>query len=99
MPANPLAILAEFNIPQLDYELQPVSHGLINKSYAVLAKPRGQKLYFLQQIDRNVFKDIEGIMHNISIVSTHFKSLSNAPRYLSTLPARSGTNFFRYGSG
>jgi hypothetical protein len=96
MPEDNLpVILAEFNIPQLDYELCPVKHGLINKSYVVIEKSTNKKAYFLQQVDHNVFNDIEGIMHNIGVVSDHFKSDPDAPAHLSTQPTSSGANFFR----
>ena len=74
MPEDNLKeVLGEFDIPQHDYILHPIKHGLINKSYDVIEQSTNRKVYFLQQIDHNVFKDIEGIMHNIGVVTNHFK--------------------------
>ena len=92
-------VLGEFNIPQHDYEQHQVKHGLINKSYEVIERSTKNKLYFLQQIDRNAFSDIEGIMHNIGVVIDHFNSQSNSPGYLATLLTRSGTNYYKSEAG
>jgi len=100
MPAdNPKAILSEFDIPQHDYVLHSVKHGLINKSYAVSENSRGKKVFFLQQIDHNAFKNIEGIMHNIAVVSEHFISQPNAPRHLTVQPTNFGANYFKAETG
>ena len=96
---NPVAILAEFKIPQHPYKLHPVKHGLINKSYVVVDKSNNEKTYFLQQVDRNAFKDIEGIMHNIGVVSNHFKSQPDAPGHLTTQQTISGANYFKSAAG
>jgi len=96
MPAEILrAILTKFNIPQLDYDLQPVKHGLINKSFVVSNKSTNEKVYFLQQIDHNAFKDIEGIMHNIGVVSNHFINQPVAPKHLVTQQTKSGVNYYK----
>ena len=96
---NLRAILTEFDIPQLDYELHAVKYGLINKSYVVSEKSTGEKLYFLQQVDHNVFKDIEGIMHNIGVVTNHFNNQLRAPRYLTTQKTKSSANYYKSSAG
>jgi hypothetical protein len=96
---NPKEVLSKFNIPQCDYILHPVKHGLINKSYAVVEQSTNEKVFFLQQIDHNVFSDIEGIMHNISIVINHFNSKTEAPGHLSPQQTSSGTNYYKSDEG
>lgn len=88
-------ILTEFDIPQNNYAFIPIEHGLINKSYQVIENSGDHKAYFLQQIDHNVFANIEGIMHNIGVVSNHFNSLQEAPEHLTTLQTKSGANYFK----
>lgn len=100
MPAhNPTIILQEFNIPHHDYVLHTVKHGLINKSFVVSERSTGERLYFLQQVDHNAFKDIEGIMHNIGVVANHFNNRPSAPGHLSTLETKAGANFYKSGAG
>jgi len=96
---NLKAILSEFDIPQRDYELEQVKYGLINKSYNVVEKSSNKKCYFLQQVDHNAFKDIEGIMHNIGIVTNHFKSQPDAPEHLKTQETISGANYYKSTAG
>jgi hypothetical protein len=100
MPEDNLKeVLGEFDIPQLDFILHPIKHGLINKSYEVIEISTKQKLYFLQQIDQNAFNDIEGIMHNIGVVSNHFNSWPEAPGHLITQQTKSCANYYKSGAG
>ena len=100
MPEDNLKeVLGEFDIPQLDYILHPIKHGLINKSYEVIEKSTKRKAYFLQQIDHNVFSDIEGIMSNISLVTNHFKEQTKAPVHLDTKKIKSGANYYKSEAG
>jgi hypothetical protein len=100
MPEDILrAILAEFDIPRINYVLTPIEHGLINKSYKVIEEPIGQGEYFLQQIDHDAFADIEGIMHNIEVVCNHFKTLPEAPEHLSTQQTTTGANYYKSADG
>lgn len=94
-----IEILKHFEIPDKEYEIEEISIGLINKSYAVLERSSGIKKYFLQQVDHNVFPDIEGIMHNIEMVNRHFKSLPNAPLFLRSIPGKKYANYYRSGKG
>lgn len=48
-------------------EFQPIKTGLIHKSYRVIT-PDGD--WLLQQINTDVFKDIDGLMHNIDLVTS-----------------------------
>lgn len=96
---NFLAILAEFDIPKHNYKLQQVKYGLINKSYNVVDKSTGENLYFLQQVDHNAFKDIEGIMQNIGIITQHFFSQADAPAHLTSRETKSGSNYFKSAAG
>jgi hypothetical protein len=96
---NLKTILSEFDIPQRDYELEQVKYGLINKSYNVIERSSNKKCYFLQQVDHNAFKDIKGIMHNIGIVTNHFKSQPDAPEHLKTQETISGSNYYQSPAG
>ena len=100
MPGNNIVeVLGKFNIPQCNYKLDPVKHGLINKSYEVIDQGTNQKVYFLQQIDHNAFSDIEGIMSNISLVTNHFKEQTKSPVHLDTKEIKSGANYYKSETG
>lgn len=97
--SNIVDVLGKFNIPRCNYKLDPVKHGLINKSYAVIDQGTNRKVYFLQQIDHNAFSDIEGIMSNISLVTNHFKEQTKAPVHLATKEIKSGANYYKSEAG
>ena len=100
MPAEPpIDILAEFNIPRHTYELLPVAHGLINKSYLVIEDASATAQYFLQQIDHHAFNDIEGIMHNIGVVTDYFKDRPKPLGYLTTIMTNTGDNYYKSTKG
>lgn len=96
---EPSSILTHFSIPEKSYTLIKISHGLINKSYFVKDSATNRNIYFLQQIDRIIFQDIEGIMQNIAIVTEFFKSLANPPNYLVTQLTINGHNYYKSEDG
>ncbi len=96
--AEAAAILNHFAIPRRDYAVLPVRHGLINRSYKVTDKATGKPRYFLQQIDHHIFKDVEGLMHNIKQVTAHFELLPNPPGHLTTVNS-GDKNYYRSPAG
>jgi len=92
-------ILSHFDIPEDDYELHTVAHGLINTSYAVGQKSSGKNKYFLQKIDHIIFTDIAGLMNNIEVVCDHFNGLANPPQHLETLHTKDGSNYYKSAEG
>lgn len=63
MKTNPDVILSNFAVPAKTYTFQPINNGLINDTYLVITNAKA--VYILQRINHNVFKNIEGVMHNI----------------------------------
>lgn len=59
-------ILGSFLEVYEELEVVPLSIGHINKTYKVLAD--GIPLYILQQINAKVFKNVDGLMQNTSLV-------------------------------
>jgi Phosphotransferase enzyme family len=100
MPKAPLLqILSHFDIPEDVYEVVSVGHGLINQSYVVIQTSTKAKLYFLQQIDHHIFKDIPGLMQNIKLVTGHFTMLSHPPNHLTTINTKSKQNYYLSAAG
>jgi len=66
---NIAEICKEFNIDMV--EKQDITTGLIN-STSLITDKNGQK-YILQEINANVFKDVDGLMKNIQLVTDHIK--------------------------
>lgn len=89
------SVLKKFLIPSKDYSAEAITHGHINRSFAVIDKESNRKKYFLQQVDHSIFPDIEGIMSNIKLVEKHFEGLSHPPPVLSTIKTGTNSNFYR----
>jgi len=92
-------ILSYFDIPVGNYDITPIGHGLINKSYVVTEATTHENKYFLQQIDHNIFKDIPGLMQNIAVVTAYFKTLDNPPQHLRTYSTKTGQNYYHSATG
>jgi len=66
-------ILSHFAIWNEVGEPQPLRIGFINDSFVVPAKRIGEPSYCLQRINHRIFKDVEGLMRNIEIVTSHIR--------------------------
>jgi hypothetical protein len=99
MERNIKEIVSHFNIigESLDFEKNTTGH--INDSYYIRTKLTDHPGYFLQWINNNIFKNVEGLMDNICIVTDHLaqKLLENkdlAFKVLEIIPCKDGKNFY-----
>ena len=60
---GPNAVLHYFSIERKDYEIQPISQGYINDTFALLQD--GAPNYILQRLNVQVFSNIDLLMQNI----------------------------------
>ena len=67
-----LQILSHFAIDSKPVSCKPFGNGHINKTFEVITENGGH--YILQQVNNNVFKDIEMLMKNINYVSSYLIS-------------------------
>ena len=66
-------VLRHFAIWNEVQDPQPLRIGFINDSFVVQAKRVGETSYCLQRINHHIFKDVEGLMRNIEIVTSHIR--------------------------
>ena len=85
---------------------QPLRIGFINDSFVVPAKRVGETSYCLQRINHHIFKDVEGLMRNIEIVTTHIREKlliareDNIERkVLQLVPTKEGKLFYKTPEG
>ncbi len=64
-------IIDNFQIKWPITSMEPYGGGHINDTYYVQCQNEGGPDYLLQKVNSYVFKDIEGLMNNIEIVTTH----------------------------
>jgi len=67
-----LQILSRFALDSKPISCKPFGNGHINKTFKVITEKGGH--YILQQVNNNIFKDIEMLMRNINYVSSYLIS-------------------------
>ena len=99
-------ILKQFAIWNEVQEPQPLRIGFINDSFIVPAKRVGETSYCLQRINHHIFKDVEGLMRNIEIVTSHIREKlliareENIERkVLHLIPTKKGKLFYKTPEG
>jgi len=66
-------IAGQFNLPGEITSITPYGGGHINDTYKVHCAQAAVPNYVLQKVNHYVFKDMEGLMNNISKVSAHIR--------------------------
>ena len=99
-------ILNQFAIPNEVAWPEPLRIGFINDSFVVRAKRIGEKSYCLQRINHRVFKNVEGLMRNIQIVTEHIRKKLEAEgandierKVLKLVPTKDGKLFYKSPEG
>ena len=99
-------ILSQFAIWNEVQDPQPLRIGFINDSFVVPAKRIGETSYCLQRINHHIFKDVEGLMRNIEIVTSHIREKlliaheENIERkVLHLIPTKNGKLFYKTPEG
>lgn len=99
-------VLRHFAIWNEVQDPQPLRIGFINDSFVVQAKRVGETSYCLQRINHHIFKDVEGLMRNIEIVTSHIREkllisrTENIERkVLHLIPTKEGKLFYRSPEG
>lgn len=78
--------------------------GHINDTFRLNMEGEGIS-YLLQRINHNIFPNVEGLMHNIDLVTTHLKSVLKQEvvdvnrHTLSIIPTKEGEKFFKDANG
>ncbi|MBR1427398.1 MAG: aminoglycoside phosphotransferase family protein [Paludibacteraceae bacterium] len=99
-------ILNQFAIWNEVQEPQPLRIGFINDSFIVPAGRVGEPSYCLQRINHHIFKDVEGLMRNIEIVTSHIREkllIAREPnierKVLQLIPTKQGKLFYKSPAG
>lgn len=83
-------------------EAKPFGSGHINETFRLInADPEGED-FLLQKINHHVFKDVEGMMNNIHLVTEYLRSQNGAANEQETLrliQTNQGKSFFKDSSG
>jgi thiamine kinase-like enzyme len=69
-----LEIIKKFSIQGIPVAINQVGSGHINDTFRISTDSPDKRGYLLQRINHHVFKDVEALMQNISIVTDHIKA-------------------------
>jgi hypothetical protein len=99
MTRNIKEIFSHFQVKGVCVEFERNTIGHINESYFINTKSPDHPGYFLQWINNNIFKNVEGLMDNICAVTGHLASkLADnkdlAFKVLEVIPCKDGKNFY-----
>ena len=101
-----LSIIENFAIRNEVGEIRPLKIGHINDSFIVESKNPGEESYFLQKINHQIFKNVEGLQNNIQIVTDHLRTkLTQAgetnieQKVLQLVPTKDGKLFYQDAEG
>ena len=82
----------QFCLDGLPIACTPFGGGHINHTFLVVTNRA--RLYILQEINSHVFKDVPGLMDNLTAVCAHLRRKDNDPRHsLSVVPTLDGRSF------
>jgi hypothetical protein len=92
-------IISHFNITGEFISAEKVITGHINDSFIIKTSSTEHPGYFLQWINNYIFKDVEGLMNNIAVVTSHLaKKLAENDKLvfkvLEIIPCTDGNKFF-----
>src|SRR5690606_41029814 len=68
------SIAKQFDIGGDVVSVKRFGSGHINDTFKVEVKSLNNTSYLLQRINHHIFKDVDGLMNNISLVTNHLKS-------------------------
>lgn len=67
-------IIDKFQIDGEISSIKPFGGGHINDTYHIVCNNLAKSNYILQRVNNYVFKNIDGLMNNISLVTTHLRN-------------------------
>ncbi|MEI6061349.1 MAG: aminoglycoside phosphotransferase family protein [Bacteroidota bacterium] len=97
-------IVSHFRIAGEFLGYEKVSTGHINDSYIIKTSSSGDPGYFLQWINTYIFKDVEGLMNNISHVTHHLANKLSENKeldftVLEIIPCSDGRKYYQDSTG
>jgi hypothetical protein len=99
MERNIKEIVSQFDIKEECLQFEKNTTGHINESYFIKTESTVHPGYFLQWINNNIFKNVEGLMGNICAVTGHLatklaENKNLAFKVLEVIPCKDGKNFY-----
>lgn len=74
MNENLLTVASKFKLEGKIETIRPLGEGFINDTFLVKTLDKNDPDYLLQRKNKNIFKDVPGMMNNIRKVTSHLKA-------------------------
>lgn len=74
MNENLLTVVSKFKLEGKIETIRPLGEGFINDTFLVKTLDKNDPDYLLQRKNKNIFKDVPGMMNNIRKVTSHLKA-------------------------
>ncbi len=104
--AVPIATLSKFDIPGTLFSVEELKRGHINRTFVGVWEDKGvRKRYVHQVVNHRIFEDIEGLMHNLEVVTRTLQSqFDSSPAAghettLTLVPTRDGRSYIQDEAG
>lgn len=99
-------ITEQFALKNPAANIKPLKIGHINDSFIVESSIPGSESYFLQKINHNIFKDVDGLQQNIRLVTDHLRLkliqsgiTDTSRRVLQLVPTLNGKWYYKADDG
>lgn len=100
------AVLQHYDLALTSTGIQPFGSGHIHQTYRIFSPEPAHPGYILQRINHEVFRQVEVLMDNFSLVTRHIREkLTQVPgrdpdrEVLQVLPTREGSSYVRTEAG
>ena len=90
-------ILHQFPIEGRAIRIEEIVSGHINRSYDV--ETDAGRRYVLQRVNRYVFRDVDAIMENLSLLREHLRDTDEAPPIVCFIDTKDGKAYYEDGEG
>ena len=90
-------ILHQFPVEGKPIRIEEIVSGHINRSYDV--ETDAGRRYVLQRVNRYVFRDVDAIMENLSLLREHLRGMDGAPPIVCFIDTKDGKAYYEDGEG
>lgn len=85
-------VATQFNIKGDIVSISQYGDGLINSTFLINTT---EKKYILQVINTSLFKDVDGLMNNIALVTDHYHNKNPEQQCVHIIPTKDGKKFLK----
>ena len=94
------SVFSAFNLNRSNFKLTELESGHINNSYRLETRSTPEEKLFLQKINSEIFSDVDLLMDNVSLVSSHLSTIhGDSGNFLELIPTIEEQTYFETNEG